>query len=230
MARIRTIKPDFFKNEDIAELPAMVRLLFIGLWTQADREGRLQDRPKRLKIELFPYDNIDIDKCLNELQEAGFILRYKVDLQRSAPEQSETKQALIQINNFLKHQQPNVREQPSTLPVPYKDGASTLGREGEQEGEQEMNLIKIGHDKFFNRPLSSILEKEYRQTLDMHMMGSLKNFSVEKVLQKADLEYPSYDFKDKNHLSNAVKGLGEKILKEQNSKTNGTVTSAVEKY
>ncbi len=66
MARIRTIKPQFFLNEELAELPAMVRLLFIGLWTQADREGRLLDRPKRLKAEIFPYDNFDVEKGLHQ--------------------------------------------------------------------------------------------------------------------------------------------------------------------
>lgn len=141
MARIRTIKPDFFKNEGMAELPAMVRLLFIGLWTQSDREGRLEDRPKRLKAELFPYDNFDVDKSLTELQNGGFILRYKSDVKVSDPEQPTKEVAFIQIVNFKKHQQPNVKEQPSTIPAPYKNGTSITGKEGkgtgkEQEGER----------------------------------------------------------------------------------------------
>ena len=47
MARSRNIKPSFFMNEDIIELPYEARLLFIGLWTLADREGRLENRPKK---------------------------------------------------------------------------------------------------------------------------------------------------------------------------------------
>lgn len=76
MARIRTVKPSFFLNEEIAALPMATRLLFIGLWTQADREGKLEDRPKRLKAEIFPYDSVDVDKTLSCLQSAGFIERY----------------------------------------------------------------------------------------------------------------------------------------------------------
>ena len=53
MARARNIKPGFFDNETLGELPALTRLLFIGLWCLADREGRLQDRPKRIKKELL---------------------------------------------------------------------------------------------------------------------------------------------------------------------------------
>jgi len=49
MARIRSLKPDFFKDEDLAVLPFEARLLFEGLWCYADKEGRLEDRPKYLK-------------------------------------------------------------------------------------------------------------------------------------------------------------------------------------
>ena len=61
MARARNIKPSFFTNEDLVELPFEDRLLFIGLWTLADREGRLEDRPKRIKMAVFPADNVDVD-------------------------------------------------------------------------------------------------------------------------------------------------------------------------
>jgi len=133
MARIRTIKPEFFKNEDIAEMPAMTRLLFIGLWTQSDREGRLMDRPKRLKAEIFPYDNYDVNKGLDELQKKGFLIRYKVNVNVTdrvlSPEQPEEQLSIIQIVNFLKHQQPNVKESYSTIPAQCKHGASITGRE-----------------------------------------------------------------------------------------------------
>ena len=82
------------------------RLLFIGLWTIADREGRLEDRPKRIKAEVFPYDNnIKIEPLLTQLQEKGFISRYCVD-----------NVSVIQITNFLKHQKPHFREKKSELP------------------------------------------------------------------------------------------------------------------
>ena len=54
MARARNIKPGFFRNSDLVELPMDARLLFIGLWTLADRMGRLEDRPKQIKMEIFP--------------------------------------------------------------------------------------------------------------------------------------------------------------------------------
>ena len=63
--RARNLKPGFFKNEDLAELPFEGRLLFAGLWCLADREGRLEDRPKRIKAEIFAFDSVDVDKLLS---------------------------------------------------------------------------------------------------------------------------------------------------------------------
>lgn len=105
MARARNIKPAFFQNELLVEMSFEYRLLFIGLWTLADREGRLEDRPKRIKMGLFPADNIDIDDGLNELQSHGFIHRYEVNGEK-----------LVQIVNFTKHQNPHHTEKASELP------------------------------------------------------------------------------------------------------------------
>ena len=106
MARSRNIKPGIMANERLAELPAISRLLFIYLWMLADREGRLEDRPKRIAALALPYDrDVDVDSLLNHLAGTGFITRYTVE-----------DQALIQIDNFAKHQSPHVRESASELP------------------------------------------------------------------------------------------------------------------
>lgn len=104
---MRTIKPGFFQNDNLAEIEPLGRLLFAGLWTIADREGRLEDRPKRIKIETLPYDNCDIDSLLNSLAEAGFITRYESGGTR-----------YIQVNNFTKHQSPHQKEPDSSIPSP----------------------------------------------------------------------------------------------------------------
>lgn len=107
MARARNIKPGFFQNEELVELPFEYRLLFIGLWTIADREGRLEDRPKRIKMAVFPADNVDVDEGLNQLQAAGVLTRYEAGDIKA-----------IQIINFAKHQNPHVKEAASTIPEP----------------------------------------------------------------------------------------------------------------
>lgn len=80
MARIRTIKPEFFFHEGLADLPFEARLAFIGLWTVADRDGRFVWRPKTLKAQVFPHDsNVDFEKILKLLVEGGFVEKYEVD-------------------------------------------------------------------------------------------------------------------------------------------------------
>ena len=105
MARSRNIKPGFFSNEDLVELDFATRLLFAGLWTVADRDGRLQDRPKKIKIDVFPADNLDIDAMLQALHNGGFIERYVVDGSK-----------FIQISNWSKHQNPHHTEKASEIP------------------------------------------------------------------------------------------------------------------
>lgn len=114
MARTRNLKPSFFLNEQLADLPPLTRLLFAGLWCHADRDGRLEDRPKKLKVEILPYDGYDVDRGLTELQDAGFILRYHIG---SA--------SYIQVLKFLDHQNPHIREPISMIPAPDRNSAST---------------------------------------------------------------------------------------------------------
>src|SRR3990167_9760334 len=116
MARIRYLKPDFFKDEDVAKLPHSLRLFYAGLWCQADRVGRLEDRPKRLKIEIFPYEKFDTEKALKQLSEIkkstnrSFILRYVSNGER-----------YIQILSWSKHQKPHNTERDSEIPAPTKE-------------------------------------------------------------------------------------------------------------
>ena len=134
--RTRLLSPGFFRNEVLGELPLEARLTFAGLWCLADREGRLEDRPKRIKAELFPWDSFDIEGSLSALDAEGFIQRYTVGVLKC-----------IQITRFLVHQKPHTRETASRLPAP--DGTPELPESEEGEpgtrpksapGEPETNL------------------------------------------------------------------------------------------
>jgi hypothetical protein len=127
LARIRTIKPDFFFDEKVSELDHKSRLAFIGLWCYADKEGRMEDKPKVLKAKLFPYENVDFDKILDALTVSEFIIRYT----------AESKKYIL-INNFCKHQRPHHTEKDSEIPdfngditvkQPDIDGEEKVGRE-----------------------------------------------------------------------------------------------------
>ncbi|GAA0696235.1 hypothetical protein ISN75_06750 [Dyella marensis] len=115
MSRARNIKPGFFKNEILAECEPLARILFSGLWCEADRAGRLEDRPKKIKAECLPYDECDIDSLLNQLASKSFILRYEVGGKR-----------YIQILMFAKHQNPHKNEAASSIPAPEPHCTSTV--------------------------------------------------------------------------------------------------------
>jgi len=67
MARIRSIKPEFWSDEKLAECTLGARLLFMGMWNFADDEGRMENSPKRLKMQIFPGDDIDVTALVGEL-------------------------------------------------------------------------------------------------------------------------------------------------------------------
>ena len=110
MARIRSIKPAFFSSDDTCRCSPLARLLFIGLWTEADREGRLEDRPDQLKRRLLPDDQVGVDALLWELVDRGLIRRYV-----------SGGLGIVQVVHFLEHQKPHPKEAPSALPATGAD-------------------------------------------------------------------------------------------------------------
>lgn len=115
MARARNLKPGFFSDAELTECDFWVRLLFAGLWTIADRSGRIEDRPKQIKIDIFPADTVDVEDGLRQLAERHLIVRYK----------SSSRQYIL-VKNFERHQNPHKNEPASTLPAPEPHHTSTL--------------------------------------------------------------------------------------------------------
>lgn len=116
MARARNIKPGLFRNEVLGVADPFYTLLFEGLWIIADREGRLEDRPLRIKADVFPYrEGVNVEPMLAWLTENGFILRYVAG-----------GKALIQIVEFAKHQSPHRDEKKSELLAPDLHSARTV--------------------------------------------------------------------------------------------------------
>lgn len=94
MARIRTIKPEFWQDEKLGPLDPLTRLVFLGLVSQADDAGRLLDSPRLINGVLFPYTDDDCVGPLEELAEVGVIQRGT----------TSSGQPVIQICGWNKHQ------------------------------------------------------------------------------------------------------------------------------
>lgn len=107
MARLRTLKPDYYLDEGLSEVSLEAHFLLSGLWTIADRAGRLEDRPRRIKVQVFPYRDVDVDKALGELAASGYVVRYEADGKR-----------LLQVADWERDQRPHFKEPPSQFPAP----------------------------------------------------------------------------------------------------------------
>ena len=124
MPRGRDIKPGFFISDELAEVSRDCRLLFIGLWTIADREGRLELRPARIKAQVFPYDADVTPQTIEDMLtllstcRGRFLELYEV-----------TGCRYVLIRNFKKHQHIHPNEKPSAYPgptcVPVNSGKAT---------------------------------------------------------------------------------------------------------
>lgn len=110
MARIRTIKPEFWEDEKVAELPIEARLLFIGMWNFADDNGVFPDSTKWIKAKVFPYDTPLRDHIVttwvNLLVQNGMLNRFEY----------EGKSFLI-IRTFSEHQIIDKRYKRETIPL-----------------------------------------------------------------------------------------------------------------
>jgi len=103
--RARNIKPGYFKNEVLGTIDPLAQLLFAGLWCLADRDGRLEDRPMRIRGEVFPYRNVDVNGLLTLLADAGLIIRY-----------SAGQGNYLEVVKFKEHQNPHPHEAKSKIP------------------------------------------------------------------------------------------------------------------
>ena len=114
MARTRLLKPGFFSNDLLAECAPLARLLFAGLWTLVDRDGRMECRHAKIKAQILPYDACDVGVLLGQLADRGFVQVYEVD-----------GKTYVQVDGFAKHQNPHPKETSDGLPEPPKNTGET---------------------------------------------------------------------------------------------------------
>ena len=135
MARIRTIKPEFFTSEDIFDLTPLAHLFYAFLWCEADREGRIKWKPRTLAARFFPEDDYAIDDLAQQLVDQGHVKFYEVK-----------EQVFCFLTSFTEHQVINNREKESSFPayspdacVTRESGGLLEGREGREGKGREGN-------------------------------------------------------------------------------------------
>jgi len=178
MARIRTIKPEFWYDEDIASLPAETRLLAIGLLNVADDEGYFKAHPALIRGQIFPFheDSLNIHGMLTELSGVGYLRLFE----------GLDGKLYGHVKNFGKHQKVN---RPSPSKIKEKDmltegsvsahGGLTHGREG--KGKEQAHECASGYA--FQGDTIRITEADFSK-----MQARYPNLDLAYQLSQLDLE------------------------------------------
>ena len=146
----------------------------------ADRAGRLEDRPKRIKAEVLPYDTCDVDALLADLAVRGFVIRYHA-----------AGVGYIQVTEFSKHQEPHVKEKASTIPPPDSHRESTV--------QKPLNPIPdsgflIPDSKDASAEVPPEVSPDVWQAWKRHRGKALSSESVRRqTLRLADLKAKGYE-------------------------------------
>lgn len=105
MARIRSIHPGIWTDEEFASLPLAARVLYFGILTESDDNGIFEWKPTGLKMRIFPADKIDVEPLLLELYKGDKIDSFEVDGKKYGA-----------VRNFRRYQRP---KKPNTrFPLP----------------------------------------------------------------------------------------------------------------
>lgn len=188
MSRMRTrlIEPGFFQNEDLAALPPHGRLLFAGLWCLADREGRLDDRPPKIRALLFAYEEVPINELLDGLAKVGLVTRYEVDGRK-----------YLQVNKFLEHQKPHQREEKSAIPPPGPAKVSPgLALEAPRRVVlvSDPVLVSVSESKTLAPSPSDSPPEAAAGAIDFPIAGKGQTWRLTKVAQdRLQLAFPALD-------------------------------------
>lgn len=162
MSRIRTVKPELFRHSGLydaeIETNLPLRLAFAGLWTACDREGRFKWKPRELKLDVLPHDQIDFSRVLDALLTRGYLVKYVcgTDIYGCVP-------------SWTKHQFINNRESGSKIPSPEDESSEIQGlddasstrrhaltvlslREGKGKGKEKEEALGKGSARVADAP------------------------------------------------------------------------------
>ena len=197
MARIRTIKPEFFTSSDIVLLSPLARLLYIALWCESDRDGKLNWNLKTFKLRYLPADDCDIEELANELISANLVIIYEIESKIYA-----------EIPSFQHHQVINNRESESILPSRVKVACQRVKAEGRKEGREGREAASkdthISENFFISDNVKKWAEEKGHKNLNLH----LEHFIM--TCKAKGYKYKNWDMA----FMKAVTGNWAKISKE----------------
>jgi len=221
MALARSIKLALFRNECLGLADPLFTLLFQSLWLLADREGRLEDRPIRIKADTFPYrDGLNVDAMLSWLHDNGFIIRYQSRENR-----------YIQIVNFAKHQNPHKNEAISAIPA-FSNGCTTseeIGTTSEEIGTAPADSLNLIPDSGFLIPDPLSSSPDFKSDDDEYFASLAEQEQKRQAEADARVKVemtPDWQ-PDLKVLDDHLKFLGAKVLVNGKAVTSADLTDEI---
>lgn len=200
MPRIRTIKPEFFRDEELQELQAAyqtvpVMLVYAGLWGHCDKNGTFEWRPRQLKLDILPFLPFSMDQALEILEGAGFVKKFEAMGKQYGS-----------IDRFPEHQRISGSEATDPAKYPKYQGDTEKealgkqrgsngdkqvsqegkGREGKGEAVSRKRSTAIPPDfGISDRVRAWAVERGYEANLDAHL-EYFKNYAAANAKTYAD--------------------------------------------
>jgi hypothetical protein len=212
MARIRNIKPDFWTDEKLVELEPWERLLFIGIWNFVDDEGFMPYSPKRIKMQVFPGDSLEVSRGVQSLISIGAITLYDSEAGK-----------ILKVTNWSKHQkvsnpspskyrslelsvdttEPLESAEPAPEPVANSPKSTEPSREvhteGEREGGRNKDLSRSLDE--FDRWYSRYPKKEAKGNARKAFIKARQSVSLDVLMAGVDQYAASIKGKDRQFIA-----------------------------
>lgn len=183
MARIRSIKPEFWTDESVMECSTTARLMFIGMWNFADDKGRLENSLRQIKAKIFPGDDLDLEtirRMLDELSSNELVLIYSVD-----------NKEYIQIKGW-RHQKID-RPQPAKYPDP-PDNPNPIRRTFDDHSSGDrIGRDRIGEEKKDNAADAATSEYAFTGKVVRLTKRDYENWSAAYTNIHLTAELTAYD-------------------------------------
>lgn len=212
MARIRNIKPDFWTDEKLVELETWERLLFIGLWNFADDEGYMPYSPKRIKMQVFPGDSLEVSRGVQSLisigavelfdSEYGQVLHVsKWSKHQKVSNPSKSKYSTVDLAPLDGKPRKQAVPEQETLEVPLNGTEDS--RELRKERERERGVIKDLSSKpdEFDQWYSRYPKKEAKEAARKAFVKARKSVDLKALIEGADKYAAAMKDKDRQYVA-----------------------------
>lgn len=214
MARIRNIKPDFWTDEKLVELETWERLLFIGLWNFADDEGYMPYSPKRIKMQIFPGDSLEVSRGIQSLisigavelfdSEYGQVLHVsKWSKHQKVSNPSKSKYSSVELRPLdgkPRKQAEFALEIPEDSPVSTEDSRE-VHRERERGREVERNKDLSSKQDEFDQWYSRYPKKEAKEAARKAFAKARKSATLQELLDGLDRYSASVTGKQREYIA-----------------------------